>query len=182
MHSLFRLLKPHKKFLHLITLMKKYFLRPQKFGMVWKNSRYLFGVSYRKVHETALKIWALEAKYNSCFCQSFKNCKRFSDIDYRVNSDLQKWIISQPHAIQSPIDNYSVQVNFYGVNSVENGIAQRGLVVRAKYFGISSCSWSQVQDRGFESLRNFRKGRRKSLGSNTQQLFPRCCVVVLGLF
>ena len=63
-------------------------------------------------------------------------------------------------------DDYTPKITFH-IQLIETNFpvrkpmvqeTQRGLVVRAKYFGISSCSWSPVQDRGFESLRNFSEG------------------------
>ena len=61
---------------------------------------------------------ALKSKEDFLFELSTKRNKGFSIINDSVKSDLQKWIISHPYVIKSPIPNYYIKVKFDDGNGV----------------------------------------------------------------
>ena len=79
-----------------------------------------FGVSYHKFRDVGMKRQALKDKDDCLFWSSTKRRKEFSKINDSVKSELQEWIITYIHVIQTPIENYYITVKFDVVNIVVN--------------------------------------------------------------
>ena len=70
-----------------------------------KKLRSSFGVYHQRIRGIGMERQALKAKQDNLFWSSEKCHKEFSKINDNFKSDLQKWIISHAHVIQSPIEN-----------------------------------------------------------------------------
>ena len=67
-----------------------------------------------------MKWRVLKSKQDCAFWSSEKYCGGFTNINDSVESDLQKWILSHPRVIQSPITNYYIKLKLYGKNRGTN--------------------------------------------------------------
>ena len=64
-----------------------------------------FCVSYRIMRDVGIKWRALKFKQDFLLWLFAKPCKIFWKLNDNVKYDLQKWTISHPHVIQSPMTN-----------------------------------------------------------------------------
>ena len=113
---LFLLLKIHLPLLQLLIQGGKCLLYHQIWGRFAKKLRSSFGVTYRKLCDVGLKWRALKAKQDCLFWSSEKLRKGYSKINNIFKSYLQKWIISHPRVIHSPIEKDYIKVKSYGRN------------------------------------------------------------------